>query len=63
MATISVPVAPSARLAGWLAERHYLPRNVPLLKHVVAKAGQRVCRIGMHSYNHTRPPLGRYSVK
>lgn len=41
-----VAVAPPARLAGWLAERHYLPRNVPLLKHVVAKAGQRVCRTG-----------------
>ncbi|WP_336966606.1 S26 family signal peptidase [Sphingobium aquiterrae] len=39
-----VAVAPPAPLAGWLAERHYLPKNVPLLKHVVATAGQRVCR-------------------
>ncbi len=41
-----VAVLPPAPLAGWMAERHYLPRNVPLLKHVVAKTGQRVCRTG-----------------
>src|SRR3546814_19767435 len=29
-----------------MAERGYLGRDVPLLKHVAAKAGQRVCRIG-----------------
>lgn len=41
-----VAVAPPARLARWMAERGYLPEGVPLLKHVAAKAGQRVCRIG-----------------
>lgn len=34
------------RLAAWMAERRYLPRGVPLLKHVAARAGQRVCRKG-----------------
>lgn len=28
------------------AERHYLPRNVPLVKRVAAAAGDRVCAIG-----------------
>lgn len=43
-----VAVVPPEQIAGWLAMRHYLPRNVPLIKHVVAKVGQRVCRIGVH---------------
>ena len=34
------------RLGHWLAERRYLGKGVPLLKHVAAKAGQRICRIG-----------------
>ena len=33
-------------LARWLAERGYLGERVPLLKHVAAKPGQRVCRSG-----------------
>jgi conjugative transfer signal peptidase TraF len=41
-----VAVTPPKRLARWLADRGYLPEGVPLLKHVAAKAGQRVCRIG-----------------
>lgn len=41
-----VAVAPPRRFAGFLAERHYLPLGVPLLKHVAATAGQRVCRTG-----------------
>jgi conjugative transfer signal peptidase TraF len=41
-----VAVTPSAPLAAYLAGRHYLPRRVPLLKHVAAVAGQRVCRAG-----------------
>lgn len=41
-----VAVAPPARLAHWLSARGYLPEGVPLLKHVAAKAGQRVCRTG-----------------
>ena len=33
-------------LRGFLAERGYLPPNIPLLKHVVGRPGQTVCRIG-----------------
>lgn len=33
-------------LATFMAERGYLPRAVPLLKHVLALPGQTVCRIG-----------------
>lgn len=42
-----VAVTPPAALARWMTERGYLGENVPLLKHVVAKAGQRVCRTGV----------------
>jgi conjugative transfer signal peptidase TraF len=31
-------------LAGFLADRRYLPLGVPLMKHVAALPGQRVCR-------------------
>ena len=41
-----VAVAPPQHLGHWLAVRGYLGENVPLLKHVAAKAEQRVCRIG-----------------
>ena len=41
-----VAVTPPARWSHWMARRGYLPEGVPLLKHVAAKAGQRVCRIG-----------------
>ena len=41
-----VAVAPPVPLARWLAARGYLGERVPLLKHVAAKTGQRVCRIG-----------------
>ncbi|BAV63295.1 MULTISPECIES: S26 family signal peptidase [Sphingobium] len=41
-----VAVTPPERLARWLSARGYLPEGVPLLKYVVAKPGQRVCRIG-----------------
>ncbi|MEN7537306.1 S26 family signal peptidase [Aurantiacibacter flavus] len=41
-----VAVTPPRPWARWMAERGYLPEGVPLLKHVAAKAGQRVCRIG-----------------
>lgn len=30
-------------VAAFADRRHYLPRNIPLLKHVAALAGQRVC--------------------
>lgn len=35
-------------LSSFLAERHYLPRGVPLLKRVAGLPGQEVCRHGMH---------------
>ena len=41
-----VAVLPPDQLAGFLAERHFLPRGVPMLKHVVGVSGQRVCRHG-----------------
>lgn len=41
-----VAVAPPERLARWLSARGYLPEGVPLLKHIAAKAGQRICRAG-----------------
>ena len=41
-----VAVVPPERLARWLSARGYLPEGVPLLKHIAAKAGQRVCRNG-----------------
>ncbi len=36
-------VHPPPALADWMARRGYLPRNVPLLKVLVAGAGTRVC--------------------
>ncbi|WP_448662488.1 S26 family signal peptidase [Sphingomonas sp. CJ20] len=36
-----------ASVAALAAERGYLPRGVPLLKHVAALGGQRICRTGM----------------
>lgn len=40
-----VAVDPPERLATYLADRGYLPHGVPLLKHVAAIPGQRVCRV------------------
>jgi type IV secretory pathway protease TraF len=37
---------PAEPLAGWLEERRYLPRGVPLLKPILALDGQTVCRVG-----------------
>jgi conjugative transfer signal peptidase TraF len=39
-----VAVAPPEPLASYLADGGYLPKGVPLLKHVAAMPGQRVCR-------------------
>jgi conjugative transfer signal peptidase TraF len=39
-------VAPPETLANFLASGGYLPKGVPLLKHVAAMPGQRVCRFG-----------------
>lgn len=41
-----VAVAPPEQLARWMAERRYLAMGVPLLKHIAAKGGQRICRSG-----------------
>ncbi|MGL3821310.1 S26 family signal peptidase [Sphingopyxis sp. R3-92] len=41
-----VAVLPPDHLAAWLARRDYLPRGLPLLKHVAALPGQQVCRFG-----------------
>ena len=42
-----VVVTPPEPLASFLADRGYLPRGVPLVKHVAALAGQSVCRNGL----------------
>lgn len=39
-----VAVTPSPALARVMAERHYLPVGVPLLKHVAARPGALICR-------------------
>ncbi|MDB5577740.1 MAG: putative conjugal transfer protein [Bradyrhizobium sp.] len=39
-----VAIMPPASLGGYMAQRHYLPLGLPLLKHVAAQGGQRVCR-------------------
>ncbi|TBR21726.1 MAG: S26 family signal peptidase [Reyranella sp.] len=42
-----VAVVPREPLATFLADGNYLPRGVPLLKHVLALPGQTVCRDGL----------------
>jgi conjugative transfer signal peptidase TraF len=39
-------VTPPEPLATFLAARRYLPKGVPLLKHIAAQPGQTVCRTG-----------------
>ena len=39
-----VAVSPPPALARLMAERHYLPVGVPLLKHVAARPGSLICR-------------------
>jgi len=41
-----VAVVPPEPLATFLAEGSYLPRGIPMLKHVLALPGQTVCRQG-----------------
>jgi conjugative transfer signal peptidase TraF len=43
-----VVVRPPPALADFLADGHYLPRGVPILKPVAALAGDVVCRNGAH---------------
>ncbi|MEO0792444.1 MAG: S26 family signal peptidase [Pseudomonadota bacterium] len=42
-----VVLEPPSPLSDWILERGYLGADVPLLKHVAALPGQRVCRIGV----------------
>jgi conjugative transfer signal peptidase TraF len=42
-----VVATPPEPLASFLADRSYLPRGVPLVKHVAALPGQSVCRNGL----------------
>ncbi len=42
-----VAILPPKPLARWMAGRHYLPEGVPLLKHIAALPGQRICRHGV----------------
>lgn len=42
-----VAIDPPAPLGGWLADRGYLPRGVPLLKRVAGLPGSLVCRSGV----------------
>ena len=39
-----VVVTPPPALARFMAERHYLPTGVPLLKHIAARPGALICR-------------------
>lgn len=39
-----VAIVPPSGIAALMAQRHYLPRGVPLLKPIAAVAGQQVCR-------------------
>jgi type IV secretory pathway protease TraF len=41
-----VAIEPPPEMRRLLAERHYLPTGVPLLKRIAAVSGQRVCRFG-----------------
>ena len=41
-----VVAMPPDTLAVFFAARHYLPKGVPLLKHIAALPGQIVCRLG-----------------
>ncbi|MFA5965214.1 MAG: S26 family signal peptidase [Sphingomonas sp.] len=42
-----VALRPAAPLALYMAQRHYLPLGVPMLKHVVGLPRDRVCRMGL----------------
>lgn len=41
-----VAIKPPARFAYFMAQRRYVPMGIPLIKHVAAMAGDRVCRWG-----------------
>ena len=63
-----VAVAAPSPIAAFIAERGYLPPDIPLLKHVAGLPGQVICRIGhsitvdgislgeaQHTDSHSRP--------
>ena len=50
-----VAVTPPNELADILAKREYLPRGVPLIKHVLALPGTGVCRKGATIFVGDRP--------
>lgn len=50
-----VLVRPDPALGKWLARRHYVPFDVPLIKPVAARAGQSVCRQGARILLDGRP--------
>jgi type IV secretory pathway protease TraF len=50
-----VAVTPPEKLAGFLAKREYLPRGVPLIKHVLAVSGTSVCRKGTTIFVRGKP--------
>ncbi len=50
-----VTATPPKALANFLAGREYLPRGVPLIKHVVALPGTNVCRKGATIFVGGRP--------
>lgn len=52
-----VAASPPKPLAWFLATRHYLPLDTPLMKRVMGLPGQRVCRIG-HTVTVDAVPLG-----
>jgi conjugative transfer signal peptidase TraF len=68
-----VVVRPPEPIASYLADGGFLPKGVPLLKHVMALPGQIVCRDGdvvtvdhvevgvAHDRDHLRRPLPRWS--
>ncbi len=68
-----VAVRPPAPIARYLADGGFLPKGVPLLKHVMAVVGQTVCRAGnaitidrievglAHDRDHLGRPLPRWS--
>lgn len=53
-----VVITPPEPLASFLANRGYLTRGVPLLKHILALPRQTVCRIG-HNISIDGSPVGR----
>lgn len=50
-----VAVTPPEKLADFLAKREYLPRGVPLIKHVLAVSGTSVCRKGTTIFVRGKP--------